>query len=182
MGLGAVVGVYLIVQEFSGIDDLGATLKSADWWWVGVAFVLAQLTNVAQAVSVLGSVSTALPFGPTIGLELANAFTGLVAGTVGTTATIIRYFQRRGLAVSVAVSSGVLCSLANMVVQASLFVVAFLISHSSTSATRSTRPRGAAAARPARTRPGCWCSWSSAWPRSAPSPSCRASATGPSTS
>ncbi len=130
MGLGAVVGLYLIVQEFSGIDDLGATLKSADWWWVGVAFVLAQLTNVAQAVSVLGSVSTALPFGPTIGLELANAFTGLVAGTVGTTATIIRYFQRRGLAVSIAVSSGVLCSLANMAVQATLFVLAFLISHS----------------------------------------------------
>jgi tRNA A-37 threonylcarbamoyl transferase component Bud32 len=130
MGLGAVVGLYLIVQEFSGIDDLGATLKSADWWWVGVAFVLAQLTNVAQAVSVLGSVSTPLPFGPTIGLELANAFTGLVAGTVGTTATIIRYFQRRGLAVSVAVSSGVLCSLANMAVQATLFVVAFFFSHS----------------------------------------------------
>ncbi len=131
MGLGAVVGLVLIVQEFSGIDDLGATLKTADWWWVGVAFVLAQLTNVAQAVSVLGSVSTPLPFGPTIGLELANAFTGLVAGTVGTTATIIRYFQRRGLAVSVAVSSGVLCSLANMAVQATLFIVAFLITRTS---------------------------------------------------
>ena len=77
-----------------------------------------------------GSVSSALPFGPTVGLELANAFTGLVAGTVGTTATIIRYFQRRGLAVSVAVSSGVLCSLANMAVQAALFVVAFLLTHS----------------------------------------------------
>jgi uncharacterized membrane protein YbhN (UPF0104 family) len=130
MGLGAVLGVYLIVQEFSGISDLGATLKSADMWWVAVAFVLAQLTNVAQAVSVLGSVSTALPFGPTVGLELANAFTGLVAGTVGTTATIIRYFQRRGLEVSIAVSSGVLCSLANMVVQVSLFVVAYFMSHS----------------------------------------------------
>jgi uncharacterized membrane protein YbhN (UPF0104 family) len=130
MGLGAVLGVYLIVQEFSGIDDLGSTLKSADMWWVAVTFVLAQLTNVAQALSVLGSVSTPLPFGPTIGLELANAFTGLVAGTVGTTATIIRYFQRRGLEVSIAVSSGVLCSLANMLVQATLFAVAFLISHS----------------------------------------------------
>ncbi len=96
-----------------------------------VAFVLAQLTNVAQAVSVLGSVSTPLPFGATIGLELANAFTGLVAGTVGTTATIIRYFQRRGLAVSVAVSSGVLVSLSNMAVQAVLFVVSFIITRSS---------------------------------------------------
>ena len=108
MGVGALVGVFLIVREFAGVDDLWSTLASAEWSWVCVAFVLAQLTNVAQAVSVLGSVSTPLPFGPTIGLELANAFTGLVAGTVGTTATIIRYFQRRGLAVSVAVSSGVL--------------------------------------------------------------------------
>ena len=67
----------------------------------------------------------ALPFGPTLELELANAFTGLVGGTVGTTATIIRFFQRRGLAVSVAVTSGVLVSLAGMIAQAGLFVVAF---------------------------------------------------------
>jgi len=127
MGVGAVVGVYLIVQQFSGIDDLGATLKSADWAWVLLAFVLAQLTNVAQALSVIGSVSTPLPFGPTLALELANAFTGLVAGTLGTTATIIRYFQRRGLAVSVAVSSGVLVSIATMITQAILFVTAAFI-------------------------------------------------------
>jgi uncharacterized membrane protein YbhN (UPF0104 family) len=144
MGLGAVVGVYLIVQQFSGVNDLWATLQSAAWSWVFVAFVLAQLTNVAQAVSVIGSVSSPLPFGPTIALELANAFTGLVAGTVGTTATIIRYFQRRGLAVSVAVSSGVLVSLANMVTQASLFILCFLLTRSdfSFSSTQSSSSSG----------------------------------------
>ena len=131
MGVGALVGVVLIVQQFSGVDDLWSTLAHAQWSWVLVAFVLAQLTNAAQAVSVQGSVSAALPFGPTLGLELANAFTGLVAGTVGTTATIIRYFQRRGLAVSVAVSSGVLVTVANMVTQAVLFVTAFLLTRSS---------------------------------------------------
>ncbi len=131
MGVGALIGVILIVQEFSGVNDLWSTLESAEWSWVLVAFVLAQLTNGAQAVSVQGSVSTPLPFGPTLGLELANAFTGLVAGTVGTTATIIRYFQRRGLAVSVAVSSGVLVTVANMITQAILFVTAFLLTRSS---------------------------------------------------
>ena len=128
MGVGAALGVYLIVQEFSGVENLGATLKSADWAWVVLAFVLAQLTNVAQAFSVMGSVSSDLPFGPTLALELANAFTGLVAGTLGSTATIIRYFQRRGLAVSVAVSSGVLVSIATMITQAMLFATAFLLS------------------------------------------------------
>jgi uncharacterized membrane protein YbhN (UPF0104 family) len=77
------------------------------------------------------SVSSPLPLGPTLAMELANAFTGLVAGTLGTTATIIRYFQRRGLAVSVAVSSGVLVTLATMITQTALFLVALLLAHSS---------------------------------------------------
>jgi uncharacterized membrane protein YbhN (UPF0104 family) len=127
MGVGALVGLVLIVREFAGVGGILETLETAQWQWVIACFVAAQLTNVTQAWSVMGSVSAALPFGPTLGLELANAFTGLVGGTLGTTATIIRYFQRRGLAVSVAVSSGLLVSAANMVTQAILFVFAFLL-------------------------------------------------------
>jgi uncharacterized membrane protein YbhN (UPF0104 family) len=129
MGAGAILGVYLIVQQFTGVQDLGETLKSADWGWVFVCFVLAQSTNIVQALSVMGSVATPLPFGPTFALQLANAFTGLIGGTVATTATIIRYFQRRGLAVSIAVSSGVMVSLATMITQTILFVVSFLLTH-----------------------------------------------------
>ncbi|MGZ4705903.1 MAG: lysylphosphatidylglycerol synthase domain-containing protein [Acidimicrobiales bacterium] len=127
MGVGALVGLVLIVREVAGVGGILATLKTAQWQWVVLCFIAAQATNVTQAWSVMGSVSSALPFGPTLGLELANAFTGLVGGTLGTTATIIRYFQRRGLAVSVAVSSGVLVSAAGMVSQAVLFVTAFLL-------------------------------------------------------
>ncbi len=129
MGIGALVGVVLISRELAGTDDLWATMQTAVLGWVFLCFLVAQSTNAAQAVSVMGSVSVALPFGPTLELELANAFTGLVGGTVGTTATIIRFFQRRGLAVSVAVTSGVLVSLSGMIAQAGLFVVAFALSH-----------------------------------------------------
>ena len=127
MGVGALVGIVLIVREFAGVGGILDTLKTAQWQWVLACFVAAQLTNVTQAWSVMGSVSAALPFGPTLGLELANAFTGLVGGTLGTTATIIRYFQRRGLEVSVAVSSGVLVSAAGMLSQVVLFAVSFLL-------------------------------------------------------
>ena len=127
MALGAVVGLILVVREFTSVGDIWATLQSARWEWVLATFLVAQSTNLAQAWSVIGSVAAPLGFGPTLGLELANAFTGLVGGTLGTTATIIRFFQRRGLAVSVAVSSGVLVSLATMVTQAILFGVAFLL-------------------------------------------------------
>ena len=129
MALGALLGVFLLAQELAGVGDIWATLQTAEWGWVFACFVAAQLTNVTQAWSVMGSVSTPLPFGPTLALELANAFTGLVGGTVGTTATISRYFQKRGLAVSIAVSSGVLVSLAGMICQAILFIVALFLTH-----------------------------------------------------
>jgi len=142
MAIGALVGLALVIQEFAGIDDILATLRTANWWWVLAVFVAAQATNVTQAWSVMGSVSTPLPFGPTLALEFANAFTGLVAGTVGTTATIIRYFQRRGLAVSVAVSSGVLVSVATMVTQAAMFTFSALRSRGDFNFSDTTSSRG----------------------------------------
>ena len=142
MAIGALVGLALVIQEFAGVDDILATLRTANWWWVLAVFVAAQATNVTQAWSVMGSVSTPLPFGPTLALEFANAFTGLVAGTVGTTATIIRYFQRRGLAVSVAVSSGVLVSVATMVTQAAMFTFSALRSRGDFNFSDTTSSRG----------------------------------------
>ncbi len=129
MAVGLLVGVYLVAQQFAGINDLWATLQTASWEWVVVTFVLAQATNLSQTESMIGSVASPLPFGPSLGVQLANAYTGLVAGTLGTTATIIRYFQRRGLAVSVAVSSGVLVTVATMVTQVLLFTVSFIASY-----------------------------------------------------
>ena len=52
--------------------------------------------------------------------------TGLVGGTVANTATIVRFFQTRGLAASIAVSSGVLVSVSGFFVQAVLFAFAWV--------------------------------------------------------
>jgi uncharacterized protein (TIRG00374 family) len=122
--VGTFVGVWALIGQLSDFNDILATLKTANWWWVAIAFVLAQLTNLPQAVAVTGTVSTPLALGPVVGLQFANAFTGLAGGTVATTATTIRFFQRRGLAASVALSSGVLVSIASATVQAILFLCA----------------------------------------------------------
>jgi glycosyltransferase 2 family protein len=50
----------------------------------------------------------------------------LVGGTVGRTATIIRFYQRRGLSRSIAVSSGVIYSVAGFIVQIVLGVTALI--------------------------------------------------------
>ena len=119
MGVGALVGVVLIVAGVRrGRRPVVHARRAPSGDGCCVAFVLAQLTNVAQAVSVLGSVSTAVAVRPTHRPRAGQRLHRVGGRHGGTTATIIRYFQRRGLAVSVAVSSGVLVSLANMAIQA----------------------------------------------------------------
>jgi uncharacterized membrane protein YbhN (UPF0104 family) len=51
-------------------------------------------------------------------------FTGMIGGTVATTATVIRFNQRRGLPPGVALSSGIVYSVAGFIVQIFLTLVA----------------------------------------------------------
>jgi uncharacterized membrane protein YbhN (UPF0104 family) len=127
MAVGTILGVYLLIAQFSDVPDLGESLRSAQKGWVVVTALLSQLPQFAGAFVMLGSVATQLPYGPTLAVQFANNFTGFVAGSVGTTAMIIRYFQRQGLTIAVAVSSGVLKTLSGMVVQFTLIVIALVV-------------------------------------------------------
>jgi uncharacterized membrane protein YbhN (UPF0104 family) len=75
----------------------------------------------------LGAVSAQLPFGPVLGVQFANAFTGLVGGTAGNATLTIRFFQKQGLPPVVAASSGVLTSTTGFIVQTVLIVTAIIV-------------------------------------------------------
>jgi glycosyltransferase 2 family protein len=127
MAVGTILGVYLLIAQFSDVPDLGESLRSAQKGWVVVTALLSQLPQFAGAFVMLGSVATQLPYGPTLAVQFANNFTGFVAGSVGTTAMIIRYFQRQGLTIAVAVSSGVLKTVSGMVVEFTLIAIALVV-------------------------------------------------------
>lgn len=110
-------GLYLLIGQLVGVAQMGDIFSGAIWEWVVLTFVLSQLPPLAQAVAMLGSVSTPLPLGPVVGVQYANAFTGLVGGTAGNATLVIRFFQQRGLQPAVAVSSGLLNSAAGFLVQ-----------------------------------------------------------------
>jgi uncharacterized membrane protein YbhN (UPF0104 family) len=116
-------GLYLVLTQLAGINDLAATLRSASWDWVVVAFVLAFCTNVTSAVALAAAAPQRMPLGPTTAVEVANNFTALIGGAVASLALNIRYFQRRGFAAAVAISSGVLSNLAGIVIQCSLVLI-----------------------------------------------------------
>jgi uncharacterized membrane protein YbhN (UPF0104 family) len=79
----------------------------------------------------LGAVAATLPLRPVTVVQFANAFTGLVGGTAGNATLTIRFFQKQGLPPTVAVSSGILNSLAGFLVQIVLVAFGLLVTGSS---------------------------------------------------
>ena len=113
----ALIGVLI---DVAGSFD---TVIGADWLWVIMAFVLAQLAYVASAVESLGSVAGPLPLGRTVAVEVAKAFSGLAGGAPAIFATRVRYYQKQGYDTAVALSSGAIMTTASWISTAVLFVV-----------------------------------------------------------
>ena len=141
LAAGAILGVYLLIGELAGID-WATTFNNPEWGWIAIAFLLSWTTPFSSAIAMMGSVAIPLPYKAVVGEQFANNFTGLVGGTVATTALVIRFFQKQGQKVAVAASSGVLNSLASMVVQAILVVTALVFTSSDFTPVRQRRRQG----------------------------------------
>jgi uncharacterized membrane protein YbhN (UPF0104 family) len=110
-------GLWLLVQQLIGIGEIRTVLDSASWGWVVVVLVVTQATSFTEAVAMSGAAPVDLALGPLTLLRFAMAFTGMIGGTVGTTATLVRFFRQRALEPAVALSSGILYSLSGFAIQ-----------------------------------------------------------------
>jgi uncharacterized membrane protein YbhN (UPF0104 family) len=121
-------GVWLLLSQLTSLDGVLDELRSADPWWVLAAIVTAQFTAFTDAIATMGSVNRTIAYAPTVVLQYAQKFTGLVVpSTLGTTAMNARYLNLQGLAVASAITAGVLASVGGFVVQIILFVVCVLL-------------------------------------------------------
>ena len=125
------LGIWLLIDQLTGFDNIGDVLKSAQWLWVLVVLILTLMTNVTEAISLSGAVQAAIPLGPLTLLRSATDFSGLVGGTAGRTTTIVRFYQRRGMSATVAISSGILYSLGGFAVQIVLAGIGLLFAAAS---------------------------------------------------
>jgi glycosyltransferase 2 family protein len=126
LAAGTILGVYLLIGELAGID-WKTTFKNAEWDWVVVTALLSPLPQFTGAIAMMGAVAKTLPYRPVVMEQFANNFTGLVGGTVATTALVIRFFQKQGLKAAVAISSGVLTSLSAVIVQTILVIIGLFV-------------------------------------------------------
>jgi uncharacterized protein (TIRG00374 family) len=123
-GIGTLIGVWAIIGVLSDVGGALQVIKGADWGWVALTFVLAQLPMVADGWALLGSVPGQLPFGRCVALETANNFVALVGGDAARFAVRVRFFQRQGYDVETAISSGAIATSGSWLAKSVLFLIA----------------------------------------------------------
>ncbi len=124
MVVGTLIGGWALIGVLLDVASSFDTVIGANWLWVALAFVLAQLAFVASALEAIGSVSGVLPFGRVLAVEVANSFSALAGGTAAVFATRVRFFQRQGYDASVALSSGAIMTSSSWIAKTVLFLVA----------------------------------------------------------
>ena len=123
MIIGTLVGGWALIGVLIDVSHSFDTVIGADWLWVIMALVLAQLGTVAGGLEAVGSVAGPLPFGRAVAVEVANAFSALAGGTAAVFATRVRFFQKQGYDATVALSSGAIIAMSSWIAIAVLFLV-----------------------------------------------------------
>jgi uncharacterized protein (TIRG00374 family) len=123
MVVGSLVGLWLIIGVLTDASGSLSVIRGAAWGWVAAAFVLGQLPVVTGAWALTGAVVGTLPFGRCVVLETSNLFTSFVGGDAAVFGVRVRFFQRQGLDVPSAVSSGAIAGTASWVAKGVLFLV-----------------------------------------------------------
>jgi uncharacterized membrane protein YbhN (UPF0104 family)/tRNA A-37 threonylcarbamoyl transferase component Bud32 len=112
--------VYVLITQLAeiGFDTIADELRNADLAWVALALILAQLTLVAQGVSVRGTVVTPLALLPCVVLQSAIKFINLtVPSSAGRIGMNVRFLQRMGASPGEAVAAGAVDDVSETVVQ-----------------------------------------------------------------
>jgi glycosyltransferase 2 family protein len=115
MIIGTLIGGWALIGVLIDVAASFDTVIGAEWLWVIMALVLAQLAYVASGLEAVGSVSGPLPFGRAVAVEFANSFSALAGGTAAVFATRVRFFQKQGYDATVALSSGAIMATASWI-------------------------------------------------------------------
>ena len=121
MMAGLLIGGWALIDVLLNVSKSFDTVIGADWLWVVVAFVLAQLAYLALGLQNVGSVAGPLAFGRAVAVEIANSFSALAGGTPAVLATRVRFFQKQGYDATVGLSSAAIETTAGWIAVVVLF-------------------------------------------------------------
>jgi uncharacterized membrane protein YbhN (UPF0104 family) len=128
------LATFAVISFATTIDwhTLWADLSDAVWGWIAFGFVLAQLARLTQATSSLGSIAADLPFGRVYMKQLATNYLNLaMPSSIARMGVDIRFFQCQGLPGAAAITAGMIDSVVNTIVQATLLALLLVFSEAS---------------------------------------------------
>jgi uncharacterized membrane protein YbhN (UPF0104 family)/tRNA A-37 threonylcarbamoyl transferase component Bud32 len=128
LAVGTLLAAGGLLSAVGSPHRLWLAVGHAQWGWVAAALALALIGSLPQAIALMGTVARRLPLWPTVELCVAQAFSA-VAVPLGSAAMRVRFLQHFGNDLSSAVAAGgLLATVATMVAQLILLVVALLAS------------------------------------------------------
>ncbi len=128
MAIGTLVATAVLLDDVGDPGEVWATVRSADWRWIALAFVFSFASNVGYAIALMGTVSLRLPLWPTTEVQIGMSFSNLAVPAIGGQGMQVRYLQKMGIDLSSAVAAGGVLSIAgNLIAALGLFVLAVAI-------------------------------------------------------
>jgi uncharacterized membrane protein YbhN (UPF0104 family) len=121
---------YAVISAVTKVDtqELLDTFRQAEWAWVLVALLLAQLAIASQAITTQGASPRPVPYGPLTLLQFAIAFVALaIPSSAARVATVIRFFQRHGVAPAAATAVSLVDSFTGFLVQVLVLVLLLVV-------------------------------------------------------
>ncbi len=107
--------------------EIWEVLQEADWWLVGVAFLLGHIQYLPQATAVMFAVPAKLQFGPLLALQAASQFITLaIPSSAGRVAMNAAFLHKFGVPVTVAIAQGAIDGFSGFLVQAVILIAVLL--------------------------------------------------------
>lgn len=115
------VAVYLLIPQVGELHETIDALKSAQWGWLVAAVLASALTYIGAGIGMLGAVAEHLALLRTTLVQLAGSFANrFTPGSIGGMGVNMRYLQREGVEVPVAVAAIGLNGVAGVLVHVTL--------------------------------------------------------------
>jgi undecaprenyl-diphosphatase len=128
MAVGGLVAVAFLLADVGDPGSVWATMRNADWSWIGIALALSLVANVAYAVALQGTVRVRLPIVETTEVQLGMSFSNLAVPAIGGQGMQVRFLQKLGVDLGSAVAAGgVLSAFGGLVAALGLFGLALLV-------------------------------------------------------
>jgi glycosyltransferase 2 family protein len=122
------VAALAIIPAVGGIDlaAVAAELSGASWTVLLLAWVVGQAVFVTEASSMLFATTAPVPFRPLIVLQIAAKFIGVATpGVTGGVASNAAFLSRFGVSPAASLTQGTMDSVAGMLVEVAVLVLAF---------------------------------------------------------